>query len=67
MMRRLPFPMAINTAFEMCQGKMTLKDYGSAAQKWKGFQWGRGGRRVNQICIIIYTRTLLSGCLFIAP
>ncbi|CAK9118523.1 unnamed protein product [Durusdinium trenchii] len=34
MMRRLPFPMAINTAFEMCQGKMTLKDYGSAPKTW---------------------------------
>ena len=30
MMRRLPFPMAISTAFEMLQGKMSLKDYGSA-------------------------------------
>ena len=39
MMRRLPFPMAINTAFEMCQGKMTLKDYGSV--RW--LESGVGG------------------------
>ncbi|CAE7358863.1 unnamed protein product, partial [Symbiodinium sp. CCMP2456] len=34
MMRRLPFPMAISTAFEMLQGKMSLKDYGKAAKTW---------------------------------
>ena len=34
MMRRLPFPMVITTAFEMLQGKMSLKDYGSAAKTW---------------------------------
>lgn len=32
MMRRLPFPMAITTAFEMLQGKMSLKDYGSESR-----------------------------------
>ena len=31
-MRRLPFPMAITTAFEMLQGKMSLKDYGSESR-----------------------------------
>ena len=31
MMRRLPFPTAIETAFHCCQGKMSLQDYGSAA------------------------------------
>ena len=36
-MRRLPFPMAIQTAFEMCQGKMSLKDYGSAPKTWAFF------------------------------